>query len=226
MIHIRESTSCVRVCDSRAYPVFNQSSNGSFPSYTRYLLCLPTGIFYCMPLRKIITQRNFVCLWSKIMRKAILAHYKVFSFKKRPNISLYVEYSRTLIDFSRILSLLIRPLNFYAKWLVRNFGQKHELQYLYKICCVKSGFQILYAVEQFSSLFSKDKLKHGAHIHQTHDPPSPRTSWMYDHCRAVPSGQLSYKCVVWRCYLKHSPRQERDFYTRVFPGHWPMAMPC
>ena len=162
MIHIRESTSCVRVCDSRAYPVFNQSSNGSFPSYTRYLLCLPTGIFYCMPLRKIITQRNFVCLWSKIMRKAILAHHKVFSFKKRPNISLYVEYSRTLIDFSRILSLLIRPLNFYAKWLVRNFGQKHELQYLYKICCVKSGFQILYAVEQFSSLFSKDKLKHGA----------------------------------------------------------------
>ena len=33
VIHIRESTSCVRVCDSRAYPVFNQSSGGSFPSY-------------------------------------------------------------------------------------------------------------------------------------------------------------------------------------------------
>ena len=30
------------------------------------------------------------------------------------------------------------------------------------------------AVEQFSSLFSKDKLKQGAHIHQTYDPPSPR----------------------------------------------------
>ena len=40
------------------------------------------------------------------------------------------------------------------------------------ICCVKSAFQILYAVEQFSSLFSKDKLEQGAHIHQTHDPPS------------------------------------------------------
>ena len=26
-----------------------------------------------------------------------------------------------------------------------------------KICCVRLGFQILYAVEQFSSLFSKDK---------------------------------------------------------------------
>ena len=31
---------------------------------------------------------------------------------------------------------------------------------------VKSGFQILYAVEQFSSLFSNDKLKARAHIRQ------------------------------------------------------------
>ena len=76
---------------------------------------------------------------------------------------------------------------------VRNFGQKHELQYLEKVCCVKSGFQILYAVEQFSSLFSKDKLKQGAHIHQTHDPPSPRMSW--ENCRAVPSQQLPHVCV-------------------------------
>ena len=73
---------------------------------------------------------------------------------------------------------------------MRNFGQKHELQYLGKICYVKSGFQILYAVEQFSSLFSKDKLKQGAHIHQTHDPPSPRMSW--ENCRAVPSQQLPH----------------------------------
>ena len=33
MIQIRESTSRVRVCESRAHPVFNQSSGGSFPSY-------------------------------------------------------------------------------------------------------------------------------------------------------------------------------------------------
>ena len=33
MIQIRESTSRVCVCESRAYPVFNQSSGGSFPSY-------------------------------------------------------------------------------------------------------------------------------------------------------------------------------------------------
>ena len=34
MIQIRESTSRVRVCESRAHPVFNQSSGGfSFASY-------------------------------------------------------------------------------------------------------------------------------------------------------------------------------------------------
>ena len=39
----------------------------------------------------------------------------------------------------------------------------------------------------YSSLFSKDKLKHGAHIHQTHDPPSALMSW--ENCCAVPSHQ-------------------------------------
>ena len=33
VIQIRESTSRVRVFESRAHPVFNQSSGGSFPSY-------------------------------------------------------------------------------------------------------------------------------------------------------------------------------------------------
>ena len=46
---------------------------------------------------------------------------------------------------------------------MRNFGQKHR-----KICRAKSGFQILYAVEQFSSLLPKDKLEQGAHIHPVH----------------------------------------------------------
>ena len=46
-----------------------------------------------------------------------------------------------------------------------------------KICCVKSVFQILYAVELLSSLFSKDKLKQGTHVHQTHDPPSLHMLW-------------------------------------------------
>ena len=59
-----------------------------------------------------------------------------------------------------------------------------------KICRVKSGFQILYAVQQFSSLFSKDKLKQGAHMNQTDDPPSPRISC--ESCHAVPSQPLPH----------------------------------
>ena len=43
-----------------------------------------------------------------------------------------------------------------------------------KICRVKSGFQILYAVEQFSSLFLTEKLKQGAHIHQIRLPRACR----------------------------------------------------
>ena len=71
-----------------------------------------------------------------------------------------------------------------------------------KICCLKSGSQILNAVEQFSSLFSKDKLKQGAHVHQTHDPRSPRISWK--NCRAVPSQQLLHVLCgagTWRIRL-------------------------
>ena len=66
--------------------------------------------------------------------------------------------------------------------------------------CVKSGFQILYAVEQFSSLFSKDKLKQGAHIHQTHDPPSPRMPW--ENYSLVPSQQLPHVLCGAGTYIK------------------------
>ena len=116
-----------------------------------------------------------------------------FSFKKRPNISLYVEYSRTLLWFFEDFKSAYKATKFYAKWLVRitvlrtktctNFTSQ-------KICCLQSGSQILYAVEQFNLLSSKDKLKQGAHLHQTHDPPSPRMSW--ENCRAVPSKQLPH----------------------------------
>ena len=92
-------------------------------------------------------------------------------------------------DFSRILSLLIRPLNF-MQVTCPQLQTNTRTSISRKICCIKSGFQILYVVEQFSSLFSKDKLKQGAHIHQTHDPPSPRMS--SESCRAVPSQQLPH----------------------------------
>ena len=59
-----------------------------------------------------------------------------------------------------------------------------------KICSVKLASQILYAVEQFSSLFSKEKLEQGAHIHQTRDLPFPCMSW--ENCHAVHSQQLPH----------------------------------
>ena len=65
-----------------------------------------------------------------------------------------------------------------------------------KICHVKSGLQIIYAVEQFSSLFSKDKLKaRGTHT-PTHDPPSPSMWW--ENGRAVPSQQLPHGLELCR----------------------------
>ena len=71
-----------------------------------------------------------------------------------------------------------RPVNsVLRKMTCAQLGTKTRTSISRKICFVKPGFQILYAVEQFSSLFSKDKLKHGAHIHRTHDPPSPLMWW-------------------------------------------------
>ena len=36
------------------------------------------GILYCMPLKKIITPRNFLCVRSKTIRMASLAHHNFF----------------------------------------------------------------------------------------------------------------------------------------------------
>ena len=78
---------------------------------SRYLSHLPAGIFYRTPLGKIITQRNFF-LWSKIIRKAWLAHH-IFSALKRDQIEVCTLNVRGLkYDFSSILSLLIWLLNF------------------------------------------------------------------------------------------------------------------
>ena len=90
--------------------------------------------FYCLPLGK-ITPRNFLCLWSKIIRNSSSAHHNfyLFSFKKRPNLSLYDEYSRTLIWFFKDSKFAYKTTKFYPKWYVLNFGQNHELQYLEEI---------------------------------------------------------------------------------------------
>ena len=53
---------CVRVCESRAHLVFNQSSSGFICNIRVWLPYLPAGIFYCLSLRKITTPQNLMCL--------------------------------------------------------------------------------------------------------------------------------------------------------------------
>ena len=71
--------------------------------------------------------------------------------------------------------MLVRSLNFTENDL-RATSDKNTNFDISKNFLRKVGISNLYAVEQFSSLSSKDKLKQGAHIRQTHDPPSPRMS--------------------------------------------------
>ena len=82
-----------------------------------------------------------------------------------------------------------------------------------KICCVKSAFQILYAVEQFSLLFSNKKLEQGAHLHQIHDQPSPRMSWK--NCHAVHS-HSSHMCCV-ELALKRLATAGKGLFYRSLP---------
>ena len=94
-----------------------------------------------------------------------------------------------------------------------------------EIFYVKSGFQILYAVERFSSLLSKDKLKARAGTHTpTHDPPSLRMS--LENCLAV---ARFHTCVVWSWGLKECfvLASEVEGLRHGFSSFIdPKAMPC
>ena len=129
VMQIRESTSRVLVCESRAHPVFNKLSGASFPSYAISVALARWNLLLHAAEKKITS----LCLWSKIIGKASLVHHKFFSFKKRPNVSLFFEYSRTLIWFFGDFKFAFKTTKFYAQFLVRSVGQKHELQYLEEI---------------------------------------------------------------------------------------------
>ena len=59
------------------------------------------------------------------------------------------------------------------------------------ICCLTSGFQILYAVEQFSSICLKDKLKKKELTYTKPMIRLPRAmSWA--NCLAAPTQQLPH----------------------------------
>ena len=87
--------------------------------------------------------------------------------------------------------MLIRPLNFKQNDLCATSDKNTNFN-ISKNLMRKVGISnsLCSRTVQFSLLFSKDKLKQGAHIHQNHDPPSADMSW--ENCRAVPSQQLAH----------------------------------
>ena len=109
-----------------------------------------------------------------------------------------------------------KTTKFYAKWRVQ-LWTKTRTSISRKISCVKSGFQILHAVDQFRQIKARS----------THTP-NPWSAFAGHVVGELPSGSqpTALTSAVWNWHLKDLPREERVLYTRVFPGHWPMAMPC
>ena len=63
VLQIRESSSGVRVCESRAHPVFNQSSGGSFPSYA-ISAAFARWKFLLHTAKKNNNAANFICVFE------------------------------------------------------------------------------------------------------------------------------------------------------------------
>ena len=63
MIQIRESTNRVRVFESRAHPVFNQSSGGSFPFYA-ISVAFARGKFLLHAAKKNSSAANFFFIFE------------------------------------------------------------------------------------------------------------------------------------------------------------------
>ena len=84
MIQIRESTSRVRVFESRAHPVFNQSSGGSFPSYA-ISVAFASWNFFLHATKKNNVVKFLVSLKQNNSEGfIILVHHKFFCFKVIP----------------------------------------------------------------------------------------------------------------------------------------------
>ena len=115
MIQIRESTIRVRVCESRSHPVFNQWSGGSFPSYAISVAFARWNFLSHVAKKNNNAAKFFVSLKQNDWEDFNDAPYIFFSFKQRPNISLYVEYSRTLSWVFGDFKSAYKATKFYAK---------------------------------------------------------------------------------------------------------------
>ena len=81
MIQIRESTSRVRVCESRAHPFFNQSSGGSFPSYAISVAFARWNFLLHAAKKKNNAAKFFVFLKQNISEGFIGAPYFFLALK-------------------------------------------------------------------------------------------------------------------------------------------------
>ena len=93
-------------------PYFNQLSGGSLPSYAISVAFDRWNFLLHAAKKNNNAAQCFVSLKQNNSEGFIAAPWFFFSFKKGPNVSLYVAYLRTLIWFFKDFSLLIRPLNF------------------------------------------------------------------------------------------------------------------
>ena len=93
-------------------PYFNQLPGGSLPSYAISVAFARWNFVLHAAKKNNNAAQCFVSLKLNNSEGFIGAPWFFFSFKKRPNVSLYVAYLRTLIWFFKDFSLLIRSLNF------------------------------------------------------------------------------------------------------------------
>ena len=82
---------------------------------TRYMLHLRAGIFYRMLLKKNNNAAKFFVFEAKLFGRLHWHTINFVSFKKRPNSSLYVQYSRTLIRFFKDFKFAYKTTKFYTK---------------------------------------------------------------------------------------------------------------
>ena len=79
----------------------------------------------------------------------------------------------------------MRPLNFTQNDMCATSDKNTNFNISKNLLCKVGILNSVRTIEQFSSLFSKDKIKARGTHKPAHDPPSPRMSW--ENYRAVPS---------------------------------------
>ena len=83
-------------------------------------ICRICPLEFFIACQKNTNAANFFCVFeAQWLGRSQWRTIHFFSFKKRPNISLYVEYSRTLLWFFEDFKSAYKATKFYARWLVR-----------------------------------------------------------------------------------------------------------